>query len=118
MNYLRKKNFKGKQMFSFKSRPLLRRQTSFGRVVSLESVSISFHYSVLWRNDECGATGGVAAAMRFKEVDDVDVFIGPPCSGCKCFKAFDYFHHFYPGFKSSVNAGFGFPLFRDQFIKS
>ena len=37
----------------------------------------------MWRDDECSETGGVAATMWLKEVDDVDVFIGPPCSGCK-----------------------------------
>ena len=39
----------------------------------------------MWRDDECSETGGVAATMWLKEVDDVDVFIGPPCSGCKYF---------------------------------
>ncbi|KAL4227619.1 Nitrogen permease reactivator protein [Mactra antiquata] len=34
---------------------------------------------VLWRNDNCNAPGGTAGVMMFKE-DDVDVFIGPPCS--------------------------------------
>ena len=37
----------------------------------------------MWRDDECSETGGVAATMWLKEVDDVDVFIGPPCSGCE-----------------------------------
>ncbi|KAK3096856.1 hypothetical protein FSP39_004017 [Pinctada imbricata] len=36
--------------------------------------------TVIWRDDECSSVGGAGKAVLLRTVDDVDVFIGPPCS--------------------------------------
>ena len=42
-----------------------------------------FCFRVKWRNDMCSALGGVNSALKLKTEDNIDVFIGPPCSTCK-----------------------------------
>lgn len=49
----------------------------------IKMLLLLFFFRVKWRNDMCSALGGVNSALKLKTEDNIDVFIGPPCSTCK-----------------------------------
>ncbi|XP_069136802.1 atrial natriuretic peptide receptor 1-like [Argopecten irradians] len=45
-----------------------------------EGILSDHNISVVWRDDKCSGLGGAGNAVLLRDVDDVDVYIGPPCS--------------------------------------
>ncbi|XP_060074687.1 atrial natriuretic peptide receptor 1-like [Ylistrum balloti] len=45
-----------------------------------EGILTGHNITVVWRDDKCSSLGGAGNAVLLRDVDDVDVYIGPPCS--------------------------------------
>jgi hypothetical protein len=47
------------------------------------SFDFFFQFSIIWRDDKCEGKEGVGQAVLFRDEDDIDMFLGPPCSACE-----------------------------------
>ncbi|XP_033750419.1 LOW QUALITY PROTEIN: atrial natriuretic peptide receptor 1-like [Pecten maximus] len=45
-----------------------------------EGILSDHNITVVWKDDKCSGLGGAGNAVLLRDVDDVDVYIGPPCS--------------------------------------